>query len=78
LSGHTDWVKDLAFSPDGCFLATASSDGTARLWKVPSGALVTILSGHIVWVNDVAFSPQGRYLATGSYDFTAKLWGPVP
>jgi WD40 repeat protein len=33
LSGHTDVVVGLAFGPDGEQLATASSDGTARLWR---------------------------------------------
>jgi WD40 repeat protein len=34
LTGHTSSVKSVAFSPDGHTLATASTDGTARLWEV--------------------------------------------
>jgi WD40 repeat protein len=34
LKGHEHWVNDLAFSPDGKLLASASWDGTAKLWKV--------------------------------------------
>ncbi len=35
LVGHTDEVFSVAFSPDGTPLATASKDGTARIWDVP-------------------------------------------
>jgi WD40 repeat protein len=34
LTGHTDGVNDVAWSPDGTQLATASADHTARTWNV--------------------------------------------
>jgi sugar lactone lactonase YvrE/nitrous oxidase accessory protein NosD len=73
LSGHTNWVRSVAFSPDGRLLASGSSDRTIKLWEVATGSLVRTLSGHTNWVRSVAFSPDGRLLASGSYK-EIKLW----
>lgn len=34
LTGHTDWVNSVAFSPDGTTLAPGPSDGTIRFWDM--------------------------------------------
>ena len=35
LLGHTDWILDLAFTPDGNELIPANRDGTVRHWRLP-------------------------------------------
>ena len=44
LSGHQDWVLDVAYSPDGHYLASASLDKSMKLWNAQSGAEVHTFS----------------------------------
>jgi hypothetical protein len=69
-------VRAVAFSPDGALLASASHDGTVRLWNPRSGQHQASLTGHTDWVNAVAFSPDGALLASASADRTVRLWDP--
>jgi WD40 repeat protein/transcriptional regulator with XRE-family HTH domain/energy-coupling factor transporter ATP-binding protein EcfA2 len=73
--GHTSDVWGVDFSPDGKYLATGSSDKTARLWDVATGETIRIFSGNTGEIDGVDFSPDGKYLlAGGGADHTARLW----
>ena len=74
LAGHVKEVYDVAVSPDGSRIASASGDGKAMVWDTATGQLVLELGGHQGRVDAVAFSPDGEHLATGGYDKTVKLW----
>jgi WD40 repeat protein len=73
LRGHTSYVECVTFSPDGSRLASASGDGTIRVWEVASGSEILCLRGH-TWAMAVAYSPDGRWLVTGGRDDTVRLW----
>jgi WD40 repeat protein len=74
LTGHTNWVWSVAFSPDGKTLVSSSYDRTVRLWDVTTGRCIRTLTGHTSEIYSVIFSPDGQIVASGSDDHTARLW----
>jgi WD40 repeat protein len=73
LTGHSEGVLSVAWSPNGKQLATGSWDKTARVWDSIARKQAVIL-GHGGPVLSVAFSPDGKLLATGSGDDAARVW----
>ena len=73
LTGHSNVVRSVAFSPDGKMIASGSADNTIKIWNLEGRELRT-MTGHSNWVDSVAFSPDGKTIASGSDDKTIKLW----
>ncbi|KIJ61673.1 hypothetical protein HYDPIDRAFT_115456, partial [Hydnomerulius pinastri MD-312] len=76
LSGHSEWVHCVRFSPDAKLLASAGYGGEVFLWDSETGEKLRSMMGHdstlAVWA--VAFSPDGRKLASCSQDATLRVW----
>ena len=70
---HDALINHIAFSPDGNRVATASDDGSARIWNAETGVEIFRLE-HANRVYDVVFSPDGTHVSTLAVNFTSKIW----
>ncbi len=71
---HDHLANQLCFSQDGCYLISASSDHTARLWSVPNMKLVSVLSDHGDDVEMALFHPTEKRIATACVDHHVRVF----
>jgi WD40 repeat protein len=77
LEGHTDWVRSLAFRPDGSLLASTANDGRLILWKRGTAwrQLQAIEGGPAL--SRVRFSPNGAIIGAVGFNPQLFLIGPA-
>ena len=64
----------IALSPDGGFIASGTTDETARVWDRQNRRVVGHLQGHRGDITVLAYAPDGKSIVTGSTDGTARIW----
>lgn len=72
--GHSHIVHAVAFSHDGRYALSGSSDNTVRLWDIATGENLLMMEGHFNQITSLAFSPDDRFAVSGSWDWTIRLW----
>ncbi|KAF5394668.1 Pleiotropic regulator [Paragonimus heterotremus] len=74
VSGHTGWVRCVAFDPTNEFFVTGAGDRMIKVWDFASGTLKLTLTGHISVVRGVVISSRHPYLFSCSEDKTVRCW----
>ena len=77
--GHTDYVYEVAFSPDGTELLSGGRDGLVRLWSIADASVVRDFAGPATYLTSqswyglgVSFSPNGLLIASGGNDLSVR------
>jgi WD40 repeat protein/serine/threonine protein kinase len=73
---HDNAIFAVTFSPDQSMVATASRDGTVKLWNASDGSPIRTLTGpkEIKLGCHVQFSPDGQQVAVIDGDGTILIW----
>lgn len=74
LKGHRETVTRVVFHPTFDVFASASEDGTIKIWDYESGENERTLKGHTAPVQDIAFDQTGKWLTSCSADMSVRLW----
>lgn len=81
LTGHSDCIWSMSFSPDCEYLATGGRDSRINVYQRHKKGTSykfkkkCVLTNHSNSIYSVSFSSDGKYLASGSADNKAKIYG---
>lgn len=75
--GHQKGVRSVCSNAQGTQVASASLDGTLRVWDVATATCIFVFSDHKDQVNSVCYRPDGLHIASGSNDATVRIWDTI-
>lgn len=73
-SEHSQPVTALAWSPDGQSIASASQDGSVRVWDAATGQTRAVYQGDNTGISSVAWSPSSGFIVAGGSNDAAYVW----
>jgi WD40 repeat protein len=73
-AAQPDIITDIRFAPDGKTFATASNDGTVRIWDPGKGESIRTVPASTDAVLSICFSPTSQALAAGGYDGSVRVF----
>ena len=60
VEAHEGWIRAVATSPDGKWIASAGNDLKVKLWNAADGKPVREILGHESHIYNLAFHPDGK------------------
>jgi eukaryotic-like serine/threonine-protein kinase len=77
LGSHTGEVYSLAWSPDGCYLASAGADKTIFITERATQRVFQLPGEHTKTISSLVWSPDGTLLGSGGHDGFIHIWDVV-
>jgi WD40 repeat protein len=71
---HSREVNALVYSPDGTKIASASSDGTVKIWDLGNGHEILNYAGHTDKVKCLVWSADGNTIASAGMEKNIRVW----
>lgn len=73
LPGHQDWIRTMAFAPDGLTLLTAGSDRRILRWDLAAQRW-SLFASEEASIEGIAFAPDGSLVAAVGFESSLRLY----